>query len=551
MSKNFTFSALLTVLALSANAQEKVNIEDVLRYGNYDVAKTYYHQLLKKEPDQGTHYYDLGRIHLAQQQNDSAEIYFKNGLRVDRNPDINNLGIAHLSLNTGNEKEALSKLNTLAAKQKKIPAELLLQMANVLIHSKNPNIEKAIVAAKDAQKANPKSVDGILVEGDAYLKEGSKKLAEQKYKEAIKKDDQSVEAKLRLAKIYKMENSFDKAIELYNEALAINSEFPATYRDLALTYQDYATFSKNSSLNKKAVDNYKKFHKLIGQSHDNDNQYGDFLVKIQDYSALTDFVQDVWVKRGDIFQIYRYAAISAFEQGSFENAYMFITKYFDVQDVPSKITAVDHFYLGISQVMRSVSGKEVNENEFKTGIANMEKGISLDPSLANDINKKALTVFKKENYKQAYFLFDLGTKNESVTDFVSNLYYKGTCLYLTQEKPIIANPLEKAIQSYDQAVALAPNTHEAFLMNARANRNLNTEVSKSKMVQNYEGFIKALGNKGMLNEKEFQPALLEAYMMMGDFYKTNDKAKAIVSFENALRVDPTHEYSKLSLQKLK
>ena len=551
MSKKITFSALLLTLALSANAQDKVNIEDVLRYGNYDVAKTYLHKMLKKEPDQGTHYYDLGRIHLAQQQNDSAEIYFKNGLRVDRNPDINNLGIAQLSLNTGNEKEALSKLNTLAAKQKKIPDDLLLKMANVLIYSKNPNIEKAVTAAKDAQKFNPKSIDAILVEGDAYLMDGSKKLAEQKYKEAIKKNDQSVEAKLRLAKIYKMENSFDKAIELYNEALKINANFPATYRDLALTYQDYATFSKNNSLNKKAVDNYKKFHKLIGESHDNDNQYGDFLVKVQDYTALTDFVQDVWVKRGDNFQIYRYAAISAFEQGSFENAYMFINKYFEVQDVASKITPVDYFYLGISQVMRSVSGKDTNEKEFETGIKNMEKAISQDSSLANDINKKALVVFKKEKYKPAYYLFDLGTKNENVQDYVSNLYYKGTCLYLTQENPILANPLEKAITAYDEAVKVAPNTHEAFLMNARANRNLNAEANKTKMVQNYEGFVKALGNKGMLNDKEFQPALLEAYMMMGDYYITNDKAKAIASFENALRVDPTHEYSKLSLQKLK
>jgi len=551
MAKTFTFSALLTVLALNANAQDKVNIEDVLRYGNYDVGKEYYHRILKKEPDQGMHYYDLGRIHLALKQTDSASYYFKEGLRAARNPDINNLGIANLALNTSNEKEALSKLNTLAARQKKPSADILIKMANVLIHSDNPNIEKAVKAAQDAQKADPSSIEAILVEGDAYLREGSKRLAEQKYKQAIKKNPQSVEAKLRLAKVYKIDNSFDKSLELYNEALELNREYPATYRDLALYYQDYANFSKNKAYNKKAVENYKKFYDLMGKSHDIDNQYGDFLVKVQDYEALTHLVQNIWVDRGDNFQVYRYAAISAFEQGSYENAYMFINKYFDVQDVPSNITAVDYYYLGIAQIVRSVSSSEVNEKEFEDGVKNMEKGISLDASLANDINKKALPLFKKEKYKQAYYVFDLGTHNEKVDDYVSNLYYKATSLYLTQENPIVANPLEKSIQIYDKAIQASTNVHEAYLMNARANRNLNTEASKKKMAENYEGFISALRAKGMLNEKEFEPALVEAYMLLGDYYKTTDKSKAIANFQNVLNINPNHEYSKLSLQQLK
>lgn len=551
MGKNFTFSFLLTALAISANAQEKVNIENVLRYGNYDVAKVYYHDILRKEPTQGQHYFDLGRIHLAQQQNDSAEVYFKNGLRMERNPDINNLGIAQLSLDNGNEKEALSKFNTLLGKNKKPDPDMLLKMANVLIHSKKPNIEKAVQAAKDAQKANPKNMDAILIEGDAYFKDGSKKLAEQKFKEVIKKDAQNVEARLRLAKLYKEENSFDKADEFYKQALELDPEHPATHRDYALYYQDYAGFSNNKALLKKAVEHYKKFHQLIGESFDNDNQYGDFLVEVQDYPALTDFVQDKWLTRGDNFQIYRYASISAFEQGSTENAYLFMSKYFDVQADQTKLTGVDYFYLGISEVARSVNGKEINEAEFDKGLKNIEKGISMHPTLANDINKKAFTLFQNQKYKQAYYVFDLGTKDVNTTDYVSNLYYKGTSLYLTQDQPMVSNPLEKAIQAYDEAVKLSPTSHEAFLMNARANRNLNTDASRAKMAHNYEGFINALRTKNMLNDAEMQPAVLEAYMQIGDYFKSSDKTKAITSFENVLKIDPSHEYSLKSLRTLK
>src|SRR5690606_10726093 len=85
MSKKITLSFLFTALALSVNAQEQIDIDNVLRYGNYDVAKKYYYDILKADPVNGQHYYDLGRIHLAQNQNDSAEIYFKEGLRAKIN----------------------------------------------------------------------------------------------------------------------------------------------------------------------------------------------------------------------------------------------------------------------------------------------------------------------------------------------------------------------------------------------------------------------------------------------------------------------------------
>src|SRR5690606_30092016 len=100
-----TLSFLFTALALSVNAQEQIDIDNVLRYGNYDVAKKYYYDILKADPVNGQHYYDLGRIHLAQNQNDSAEIYFKEGLRAKINTINKNLGIARLSLDNGVKKK--------------------------------------------------------------------------------------------------------------------------------------------------------------------------------------------------------------------------------------------------------------------------------------------------------------------------------------------------------------------------------------------------------------------------------------------------------------
>ena len=551
MSKNFTFSFLFTALFAGANAQQPVNIDNVLRYGNYDIAKEYYYQKLRVEPLNGQHYYDMGRIHINEKRNDSADIYFKKGLKAERNIDVNNLGISRISLDSGNEKEALSKLNTILSKSKNKDPKLFLDVAKIYLESSKPNTEKAIEYAKKAQKLAPKDFGAILVEADAYFLEGTNKLAEEKYKYVVKYDPKNIEARLKLAMLYRKQNVFDKSLELYNQALELNEDLPATHRDLANYYKDLANFSGNKAHLKKAVDHYKTFRTLLGRSFDIDNQYGDFVVSVEDYTALNNLVEEIWYSRGENFQVYRFAAVSAFEKGDFENAYTYSNQYFDVQDVETEKIGVDYFYLGLSQIAKSVSGKEVAESEFNTGIKNLEKGISLDSTLANRIYKKGLALFEKGHYKQAYYVFDLGTKNENVFEYVSNLYYKATSLYLTSDTPIVADPLAKAVESYDKAIAVSPQAHEVYLMNARANRNIGTDDSKAKMIKNYEGFLSALQAKRMLNNKEFKQAIVEAYTQIGDYYKDTDKVKAAASFENILKIDPTNEYSKSNLSVLK
>ena len=118
---------------------------------------------------------------------------------------------------------------------------------------------------------------------------------------------------------------------------------------------------------------------------------------------------------------------------------------------------------------------------------------------------------------------------------------------MTQDNPIVANPLEKAIAAFDEAIRVSPSAHEAYLMNAR---NLGTDSARNNMAKNYEGFVNAVQSKGLLNEKSLESALLEAYMQLGDYYKVNDKQKAITYFEKALQINPNHDYSKNSLSQL-
>ncbi|WP_372473140.1 tetratricopeptide repeat protein [Capnocytophaga sp. ARDL2] len=548
MNKKITLTFALISATLSAQ-NPMMDAEKVIAYGHFDVAKKYYKEELEKDASRGDFYYNLGRIHLAQNQKDSAELYFKEGLRAARNADINNLGIAFLSLENGKDKEALSKMKAYVLADKKINPEKILQSAKIYLESSKPNAERALEFALEAQTHDKKSVNAKLIEADAHLADGVKKIAELRYKQILRDQPKNVEAMLRLAKIHLIENNYPEAIALYKQAAEIEPGNPQIHKDAAFAYRDYAKFSNNNAYKKEAAASYKEFYKLVPESFDIDNQYGEFIVGLRDFNAVTELVENRWETRGDNFQMYRFAAVSAFENENSESSLLYSEKYFDVQDKVQKLTAVDYFYLGLGQVMQATKHKNTDEKLFSKGIENMKIGIQNDASLANYIYDKGLTLFQKNLYKEAYQVFDLGTKNENVEHFISNLYYKGACLFMTQDDPITSDPLSKANDCFEKVLSLAPNTHEAYIMNARTYDRKGDKFHQ-KSIDNYKKFIEAINSKDYGTTNEINEMKVEAYTNIGDFYRYSDRGRARANFQKVLSIDPNNQYAKKALNSL-
>lgn len=548
MNKKITLA--LALISATITAQKPImEAEKVIAFGHFDVAKKYYKEEIAKDDSRGNLYYQLGRIHLAQNQKDSAEMYFKQGLRVARMPEVNNLGIALLSLENKKDKEALSKLKSYILSDKKNNSEKKLQAAKIYLESNNPDAKKALDYALEVQKTDKKNTLARLLEGDALLADGVKKTAELRYRQILRDEPQNVEAMLRLAKIHLIENNYPEAIGLYKKAAEIEPENPQIHLNAAYAYKNYAKFSNNKTYKKDAAESYLNFYKLVPESFDIDNKYGEFIVDLRDFAAVTELVQNRWETRGDNFQMYRFAAVSAFEKGDTDNALLYSEKYFDVQNKVEKLTAVDYFYLGLGQIMQAIKDKNVNKQIFAKGIENMKIGIQDDPSLADFIYDKGLPLFQKNMYKEAYGVFDLGTKNEKTENYVSNLYYKGACLYMTQDDPITADPLSKATECFEKVVAIAPNTHEAYLMNARAyNRKGNN--FRDKAIENYQKFIESISSKAHATNTEINEMKVEAFTQIGDFYKKSNKKIAKDNFRKVLSIEPNNQYAKKMLNTL-
>ena len=550
MNRTITLSLLFAAIA-STNAQTDIDVEKAIKFGKYDVAKSELYKLIKTEPNQGRHFYNLGKIHLLENHADSATIYFKNGLRTTKNTSINNIGLGELALNDNKEKEARSKFNGAQQEIQKNDISVYLLIAQACLDAKNQDISRAIEFANKAIKIQPKSVEAYVMLGDIYLADKSSKLALSTYREALSLNPKSPLAAMKIATISTYNKDYATAVQRLNDVVKDNPDFEPAYIELARANYLWNKEEKDSNKVNNAVAAYKKYHELIGESIDSDNNYAEFLIKVKDFKSLDDFSKDKWKSRGDNFPIYKYAAVSAYENGNYEDATTYITKYFSVVEDQTKFKGIDYLYLGLIEIANAQDEKGVYEkNAYTKGLTNVQKGIEMDKSLAEEMNNYAMELFKKGNYEQAYFLFDLGTLDKESPNYVYDLYYKGNCLFLTTDTPMFNDQLQKASEAFKQAIAVSPTTHEALYMNAKTNRFINTDASKIEMEKNYEAFINALSNKKMLNLPEFKDALIESYMFIGDYNLNKDKIKSIKYFTKVIEIEPQHEYSLNSIKKL-
>lgn len=551
MNKTITLSLLFAVIASSSNAQTSADVEKAIKFEKYDVAKKDLYTLIKIEPNEGRHFYDLGKIHLIQNHSDSASFYFKNGLRAKKNPSINNIGLGELALNQNKEKEARSKFNGAQVGLKRNDISSLLLIAQACLDSKNPDIVRATEFANKAVKMQPKSIEAKVMLGDVYLADKSSKLALSTYREALEINPKSPLALMKVASVSIYNKDYAVAVDLLNKIVEENPNYEPVYKELAKANYLWNKVEKDSNKMQNAVAAYTKYHELIGDSFDSDNNYADFLVRVKDFKTLDSFTKQKWNVRGDNFSVYKYASIAALENGNNADAIAFINKYFEVIDDKSSFKGLDYFYLGLAEIANAKGTDGLYEKTAYTkGLENIKTGLNIDKSLAEEMNSYAMNLFEKQNYEQAYYLFDLGTLDKESVNYVYDSYYKGNCLFLTRDTPMFSDQLQKAATAFQDAIKVSPSTHEAQLLNARTNRYINTPSSNIEMEKSYEAFVNVLNTKKMLNDPDYKDALIEAYMFIGSFNADKNKDKAKTYLNKVLEIDPSHEFSLKTLKKV-
>lgn len=550
MNKKITLSLALLSFIFSANAQTGADIDTAIKYGRYDVAKKELYKLIRSQPTQGRNFYRLGVIHINENNLDSANYYFKQGLRALKDANVNNIGLGKIGLVEGKDKEAKSKFNAGTNNLSPNDYQTFLVVADAYINAPKPDFDAALEYVNFALLVDIKEPEPHIARGDIYFAEKRFVDARRVYYETSKMFPESLLPKMKLADVFRAGNEFEEAIKVYDSIVEKDPNYVDVYKQLGLTYADFARFKDDKALLEKGVENYFKYHGMIGESIDADNEIASYFIKNKAYNALGDLVRTKWYTRGDNFYMYRYRAIADFQNGKFLDAKESINQYFDVQDKKELIEPIDYLYKGLSELEASRNEDGTfNEAVYKKSIDEMTKAVKDNPNLGIALHQLGVDLFKDEHFDQAYFVFDLASKDEKSPYYVYDMYYKGNALYMASDKPMFQDQLQRAKDNLSSSLKKTP-TFEAYLISARVNRNLNTAESLSKMEKDYEGFIALLTEKGRANDAAFRESLVEAYTMIGNYNQSTNKAKAADSFRKVLQLDSSNEYARKQVQSL-
>ena len=550
MNKKITLSLALLSFIFSANAQTGTDIDTAIKYGRYDVAKKELYKLIRSQPTQGRNFYRLGVIHINENNLDSANYYFKQGLRALKDANVNNIGLGKIGLLEGKDKEAKSKFNAGTNNLSPSDYQTFLVVADAYTNAPKPDFDAALEYVNFALLVDIKEPEPHIARGDIYFAEKRFVDARRVYYETSKMFPKSLLPKLKLADVFRAGNEFEEAIKVYDSIVEKDPNYVDVYKQLGLAYADFARFKDDKALLEKGVENYFKYHGMIGESIDADNEIASYFIKNKAYNALGDLVRTKWYTRGDNFYMYRYRAIADFQNGKFLDAKESINQYFDVQDKKELIEPIDYLYKGLSELEASRNEDGTfNEAVYKKSIDEMTKAVKDNPNLGVALHQLGVDLFKDEYFEQAYFVFDLASKDEKSPYYVYDMYYKGNALYMASDKPMFQDQLQRAKENLSNSLKKTP-TFEAYLISARVNRNLNTAESLSKMEKDYEGFITLLTEKGRANDAAFRESLVEAYTMIGNYNQSINKAKAADSFRKVLQLDSSNEYARKQVQSL-
>ena len=96
-----------------------------------------------------------------------------------------------------------------------------------------------------ALKEKPQFPDVLSALGDYYLKAGQQNLAVEKWEEAIARDEKCEPAHLSLARFYRSQKEYDRAVQEYQRTISLNPKrVSKRYLELGLTYFDMGNLDR-------------------------------------------------------------------------------------------------------------------------------------------------------------------------------------------------------------------------------------------------------------------------------------------------------------------
>ncbi|MFY0483827.1 hypothetical protein ACI6PS_14610 [Flavobacterium sp. PLA-1-15] len=568
MNKLKLFSLAFLAFGAGAYAQDLDQAKKAIDAEQYEKAKSILKTLISTKADEGKNFFVLGNLYLTQKLEDSAKVTYEKGLLAKKDGTFNYIGLGQIDLDNGNVAGAKSNFDKATADMRKKDFEQFLYIGRAYMNIEKPDYKAALVQLNKAKAIQPMDAQVLLSLGDAYKGDGNVNEAYSAYRNSFDADNSVLRAKLQLGVITKGSKAFKEAKAAFDNILATNPNYGPAYREIAETYYLWALNDKAqyAAYNKLAIQNYEKYMSMTDYSLDSRMRHADFLILTKDYAALEKEANEMQKLDKVNPRILRYLGYSAYENKNSEASIKALTEFLSKSN--AKPIGRDYLYLGMAKTNKSLTtttaadGKtdsKVDATLFTSGVADIKKGVEMDPSMANELNDIGKKFFDLKLYNEAASIYEVATTNPNSRNFLYDNFYLGYALYfgnvnLEEGKKIDPIIVSKANTAFDNVIAASPTTQDAYIFKARINSLLEDDATaQAEMVKNYEEYIRVVTEKGA--EEMAKPAnktkFVEAYNNLGIHFAKTDKVKAKEYFQKALAIDPADETAISTLKLLK
>ncbi|TDE03626.1 tetratricopeptide repeat protein [Flavobacterium sandaracinum] len=557
MNKFTTLSVAFLASAFTLQAQDINQAKKAIDAEQFESAKTILKSIIQAKPSNGTAFFTLGNVYLNQNVQDSAKIYFQNGLSAADGAKLNHIGLGQMDLDKNDIAGAQAKFALATADMRRKDFEEFIFIGRAYMNAVKPDYKNAIAILSRAAIINAQDAQLQLALGDAYYGDGKQNEAYVAYRNAFQADNSLLRAKMQLGVLLKGAKSYDEASKAYNEVIALNPNYGPVYRELAETYYKIARNKPSQAADnyKTAIGYYDKYMSLTDYSIHSRMRRADFLILVEDYVALEAEANKMIELDKVNPRIYRYLGYAAYKNGNVDVAIKSLERF--ITSPGNKAIALDYLYLGLTRIKKgtSVDGLSIDPIAFQAGLVDIKKAIEMEPLAVQELSEVGKKLFSQKLYAEAAAIFENGANTNDSTNFLDDNVYFGLANYYANiniEKGLKVDvvALEKAQAAFDKVLVASPTYLEAYLYKARTNRLLEKD---DEMVKNYEDYIVKTTELGAeeLAKPAVKAKIIESYNNMAASFANTDKPKAIEYFRKTLALDPANSYATESIKILK
>lgn len=425
----------------------------------------------------------------------------------------------------------------LKGKNKKNP-ELVIAVARVFLDAGNLAESEEYLAL--AKKADNKSAVVSLLEGDIALAKKETGVACQMYEQAIYFNPKNEQAYLKLADIYKGANP-QQAIEKLEQLKSVDPSNILADKKLAKVYYMNNDFDK-------ATDAYARFIDTPEATEDDMVRYAFALFLNHKFERSLEIV-NMGLKRNahhaafNRLAMYNYTDLKRFDEAE-KAADVFFTE----------ADKVDYSYLDYMYYGHLLSALK----KYDEAVVQYQKAIELDNTKTELWREISDAYEQKNDYTNAILAYQKYYQslpaNEQTPDLqfqVGKLYYgKGT---QSDTLTVSFDERKAALAAADSVftiiAAAAPDSYLGNFWRARTNSALDPETTQGLAKPYYEEVVTFLTDK---NDPRYNSALIECYSYLGYYYLVANKLPESKEYWNKiLAIDPANATAKRALDGIK